>query len=194
MLPAGIATPASDDPSASQAGAEVATLGEPAGDASAPPGTESSGTISETTDTSSTQIGETQTDLMLQSLDQLITKEAGTATDQGNAAGQPASADSAMPDQSAPLSPATADAVATFADLMMDRFETRHYADGTIMRTVGALPEASPVSYPERVAPEDNSPHGLLNQIEKYFTTALRSSRTDGHKLIALLREQLSQQ
>lgn len=76
----------------------------------------------------------------------------------------------------------------------MDQFETRQYPDGTTIKTIGGLPEQSPVSYPAPAEPAVDTPHGLLNAIEQYFTTALRSSRTDGHKLIARLREQLSQQ
>jgi hypothetical protein len=121
---------------------------------------------------------------------QVTGQEAGDA---GNAVGKTGSADSATPTDNAPLSAATADAVATFADLM-DQFETRQYPNGVMMRTLGELPKESPVSYPRPEAPADNSPHGLLNQIEAYFTTALRSSRTDGHKLIAQLRSALSQE
>lgn len=74
----------------------------------------------------------------------------------------------------------------------MDQFETRQYPNGVTMRTVGELPADSPVSYPAPTTPADDSAHGLLNQIEAYFTTALRSSRTDGHKLIARLRDCLN--
>lgn len=168
-----------------------APLGEPAGGASAPVVTESSGTTASTTDTPSTTTAETQTSQPPESPVQSTTSEAGTAGDAGNDAGQAASADSAMPTGDAPLLPVTADAVATFADLM-DQFESRQYPNGVMLRTVGELPSESPVSYPTPTTPSDDSPHGLLNQIEAYFTTALRSSRTDGHKLIAQLRATLS--
>lgn len=172
------------------AGGNAASSGEPAGGASDPAAPGSSGTTVETTDTPSSTIGETQTN---QSSNESpsTTSSDGTAGDAGNAAGQTDSADSATPTDNAPLSAATADAVATFADLM-GQFETRQYPNGVMMRTLGELPKESPVSYPRPETPADNSPHGLLNQIEAYFTTALRSSRTDGHKLIAQLRAALS--
>ena len=83
-----------------------------------------------------------------------------------------------------------ADASASPSSLM-ERFETRQYADGVVLRTTGTLPDSSPVSYPSPTAPAIDSPLGILNAIEEYFTTALRSSRTDGHKMIQKLRDHL---
>lgn len=182
----------SDIQDAAPSSTEPQTSGEPVGDASAPVVTESSGTTVQETGTPSIPTGETQTGQTPESQTQSTTSEGGTAADAGNAAGQPDSVDSAISDTSAPLAPATADAVATFADLM-DQFEERQYPNGVMMRTVGELPDESPVSYPQPTTPADDSAHGLLNQIEAYFTTALRSSRTDGHKLIARLRECLNE-
>lgn len=113
--------------------------------------------------------------------------------DAGNDAGQADSASGAISTGDAPLSPVTALAVATFADLM-DKVETREYENGVVLKSAGVLPTDSPVSYPAPQAPEADSVHGLLNAIEEYFTTALRSSRTDGHKMIAQLRAKLSEQ
>lgn len=169
------------------AGGNAASSGELVGGASAPVVPESSGTTAQTTDTPSSTTGGIQTG---QSVNEppSTTSTDGTAGNAGNVVGQTDSVDSATPTDNAPLSAVTADAVATFADLM-DQFETRQYPNGVMMRTLGELPKESPVSYPRSEAPADDSPHGLLNQIEAYFTTALRSSRTDGHKLIAQLRE-----
>jgi hypothetical protein len=110
----------------------------------------------------------------------------------GNAAGPVDSAATATSPEDA-LTAVVAVTAAAFSVDMMDRFEARTYPDGTTMKTVGALPEASPVSYPAPTAPAVDTPHGLLNAIEAYFTSALRSSRTDGHKLIAQLRATLPQ-
>jgi hypothetical protein len=114
-------------------------------------------------------------------------------SDAGNDAGQADSASGAISIGDAPLSPVTALAVATFVDLL-ENVETRQYPDGVILKSSGVLPAESPVSYPAPQAPEADTAHGLLNAIEEYFTTALRSSRTDGHKLIAQLRGKLPQQ
>lgn len=114
-------------------------------------------------------------------------QEAGNA---GNTAGPADSADTATSTEDAPLSPATADAVATFAD-MMDRFESKTYADGSTVRTVGELPQQSVVSYPERTEPVDDSPLGWCNQLDQFIVKATGSSRTDGNRLVARLRAYL---
>lgn len=114
-------------------------------------------------------------------------QEAGS---EGNQPGPADSADIATSTDVAPLSPATADAVATFAD-MMDRFETKTYADGSTVRTIGELPSDSVVTYPERVEPVDDSPLGWCNQLDQFIVKATGSSRTDGNRLVAKLRDYL---
>lgn len=117
----------------------------------------------------------------------LVPAEAGNVDGRAEASADTATSTSdALADVGAEI------AAATFVDLSTN-FETRQYPDGTTLKSQGALPEQSPVSYPAPTAPAVDTPHGLLNAIEEFFTTALRSSRTDGHKLIAQLRAQLPQ-
>ena len=167
-----------------------APVGESTGGASVPAVTESSGTTAQTTGTPSIPTGETQTIPPSDSQSPSITNEGGTTAEAGNQPGQADSADTATSTQDAPLSPATADAVATFAD-MMDRFETKTYADGSTVRTIGELPSDSVVTYPDRLDPVDDSPLGWCNQLDQFIVKATGSSRTDGNKLVAKLRAYL---
>ncbi|WP_109477692.1 hypothetical protein [Paraburkholderia sp. C35] len=189
------AAPSSTEP-------QQAPVGEPAGGASAPVVTESSGTPQQTPDTPSIPTGAIQTGQPTESPIPSTSSEGGTPVEAGGSAppviaGNPAgpadSADTATSTDVAPLSPATADAVATFANLM-DRFETKTYEDGSTVSTVGELPQASVVSYPERTEPADDTPLGWCNQLDQFIVKATGSARTDGNRLVAKLRDYLQGQ
>ena len=188
-VPDGAATPAIAYPSASQSSAEVAPLGEVSANPSSQPSADSSVSIS--AGDAGEPLAEEPEDSGMPSQSNSIVDPV-PAVEAGNAPGPVDSAETATSPEDA-LTAVVAVTAAAFSVDLSDRFETRAYPDGTIMKTVGALPETSPVSYPAPTAPAADTPHGLLNAIEEYFTTALRSSRTDGHKLIAQLRNKLTQ-
>jgi hypothetical protein len=186
---AGAATPATAVPSASLPSAEVAPLGEVSGNPSSQPSADS--VVSTSAGDAGEPRAEEPKDLGTLSPSNSIADPAAGA-DAGNVTGQADSAATATSPEAA-LAGIVDTTAAAFSVDLLQKFETRQYADGTTIRTVGGLPEQSPVSYPTPGEPAADTPHGLLNSIEAYFTTAMRSSRTDGHKLIALLRAQLPQ-
>lgn len=187
-LPAESATPATAEHSVSRSSAEVALVGEPVTNQPSPSCGDSGAS------TSAGDSGELPAEEHKDSGTPSPSSFTADAAQGGNLGNQDGPADSAATAISpeAALAGIVETTAAAFSVDLEQHFETRHYPDGSTIKTVGALPDASPVSYPTTAAePAVDTAHGLLNAIEHYLTTALRSSRTDGHKLIAQLRSML---